>query len=195
MDAPQARRSRLPSNPILGSAPAHRSRPPMPSAGRLLCDPPSTTSVRGRARPRTRAALRPAAPLPTTVTPRLIGSRRFIDRRRIVHRRSPSVAFSMPIERVGNSRGSQCRTHARVPGRGRDRPDRRRRRARAPHQLHGCWQPDGDPRGRPGRARRDDGRMDPAGRDRIDQGLSLRPSGQRLERPCRPTAGRYRHRK
>ncbi len=47
----------------------------MPCAGRLLCRPASTTSVRRRARPSTSAALSPAAPPPTTMQSQVFDTR------------------------------------------------------------------------------------------------------------------------
>ena len=47
----------------------------MPCAGRLLCPPASTTSVRRRARPSTSAALSPAAPAPTTMQSQVFDTR------------------------------------------------------------------------------------------------------------------------
>ena len=63
---PRARRARGVEGSA-GGRPSWPSSPPMPCAGRLLCPPASTTRVRRRARPSTRAALNPAAPPPTTM--------------------------------------------------------------------------------------------------------------------------------
>ena len=63
-----------------GGVPSLPSSPPMPCAGRLLWPPASITSVLRRARPRTSAALSPAAPPPTMMQSQVIACERDADR-------------------------------------------------------------------------------------------------------------------